>query len=173
MTPTMSLRAGALIIGALGVAMPRSSAHADTNLGYWPHKCVVQSRSTDETITVVATNGWAERACGVLLEGVDAMGGGYDRPYRGFPTNGLRPGSIRCAYIHAGRRWQRITNYSHPPHGDAQVAIRASVWSNARRESYEGHAWGDCMDLETWTRLQNGRVGGGGWRPPLDVLPSR
>jgi hypothetical protein len=154
------------------MAAPRTLVHADTNLGYWPHKCVVQSRTSDETVTVVSTNRWAERACGVLLGGTPAMGGGYDRPYTGFPTNGVRPGAIRCAYIHAGAMWQRITDYSHPPAGDAQVAIRATVWSNARREWLDGHAMADCEDLDTWTQLQNGVPMGGGPPPPIAAMPT-
>src|SRR5437868_5755392 len=84
----------ALLLAGISVAFtPGHVAHADYNLGYWNHKCVVQSTYSDETITFVSDDTWANYTCYSVLNA-------YDSPYTPFPTNADRPGVIQCAFIH-------------------------------------------------------------------------
>jgi hypothetical protein len=46
--------------------------------------------------------------------------------------------------------WREFSNYANPPSGDAQIAVRATSWSDAAT---------DCSGLETWTAQQNAATG--------------
>jgi len=124
------------------VAAAQATANAphDIPLGYWNHKCVVQSTSTDETITYTSDDTWAQGMCASALATSSTL--------VPFPTNNARPGYIQCAFIHlyGSGLWREFSNYANPPSGDEQIAVRSTYWSDAAA---------DCANIRRWTDQQN------------------
>ena len=121
---------------AQAVAQATANAPRDIPLGYWNHKCVVQSTLSDETITYTSDDTWANGMCTTALATSSTL--------VPFPTNDARPGYIQCAFIHlyGSGLWREFTNYAHPPSGDAQIAVRSTNWSDAAS---------DCANFRSWT----------------------
>jgi hypothetical protein len=95
------------------VAQATANAPRDIPLGYWNHKCVVQSTLSDETITYTSDDTWADGMCTTALATSSTL--------VPFPTNDARPGYIQCAFIHlyGSGLWREFTNYTTP-----RVAMR-------------------------------------------------
>jgi len=124
------------VAAAQAVAQATANAPHDTPLGYWNHKCVVQSTNSDETITYDSDDTWAEGMCANVLAASSTL--------MPFPTNNARPGSIQCAFIHlyGSGLWREFSNYANPPSGDEQIAMRSTYW---------GDAAADCASIANWT----------------------
>ena len=129
------------VAAAQDVAQATVNAPHDIPLGYWNHKCVVQSTSTDETVTYTSDDTWANRMCATVLAVANS-------PYVPFPTDAARPGYIQYAFIHlyGSGLWREFSNYANPPSGDAQIAVRCTYWSDAAA---------DCANIASWTAQQN------------------
>jgi hypothetical protein len=142
------------VAAAQAAAQATADAPHDTPLGIWNNKCVVQSTTSDETVTWDSDNTWAQGMCANFLAG--------NSTYVPFPTNNARPGSIQCAFIrlYGSGLWREFSDYANPPSGDAQIAVRATSW---------GDAASDCASIADWTAQQNA---GNRWRVAHTIILS-